>query len=66
MGMTRRAFTYLDSDTFLCLFKAFVRSQLEYANAAWSPYNVKDIIEIKNVQHRATKQVPGLRDRSYE
>ena len=31
MGMIRRAFTYLDSDMFLCLFKAFVRPQLEYA-----------------------------------
>ena len=31
------AFTHLDSDMFLCLFKAFVRPQLEYAYAAWSP-----------------------------
>ena len=66
MGMIRRAFTHLDNDTFLCLFKAFVRPQLEYANAAWSPYKVKDITAIENVQRRATKQVPGLRDLSYE
>ena len=66
MGMIRRAFTHLDNDTFLCLFKAFVRPQLEYANAAWSPYKVKDITAIENVQRRATKQVPGLRDLPYE
>ena len=35
MGMIRRAFTHLDKEMFLCLFKAFVRPQLEYANAAW-------------------------------
>ena len=33
MGMIRRAFTHLDKDMFLCLFKAFVWPQLEYANA---------------------------------
>ena len=49
MGMIRRAFTHLDSDMFLCLFKAFVRPQLEYANAAWSPYKVKDVTAIENV-----------------
>ena len=43
MGMIRRAFTHLDNEMFLCLFKAFVRPQLEYANAAWSPYKVKDV-----------------------
>ena len=66
MGMIRRAFTHLDNDTFLCLYKALVRPQLEYANAAWSPHKVKDITTIENVQRRATKQIPGLRELSYE
>ena len=66
MGMIRRAFTHLDSDMFLCLFKAFVRPQLEYANAAWSPYKVKDVTAIENVQRRATKLIPGLSQLSYE
>ena len=38
MGMIRRAFTFIDEDMFVCLFKAFVRPQLEYANAVWNPY----------------------------
>ena len=65
MGMIRRAFTHLDSEMFLCLFKAFVRPQLEYANAAWSRA-CKDVIAIENVQRRATKLIPGLSQLSYE
>ena len=60
MGMIRRAFTFIDEDMFLCLFKAFVRPQLEYANAVWNPYKAKDINAIENVQRRATKLIPSL------
>ena len=34
----------------------------EYVQAVWSPMRKKDIIAIKNVQRRATKLVPGLKD----
>jgi hypothetical protein len=37
---------------------------LEYAAALWSPYT-KDIELIENVQRRATKQVPSLKQLSY-
>ena len=66
MGMIRRVFTHLDKEMFLCLFKAFVRPQLKYANAAWSPHRVKDITAIENVQRRATKLIAGLKELSYE
>ena len=67
MGMIRRVFTHLDNNTFISLFKAFVPSQLEYANAVWNPHEVFKIITlIEKVQRRATKQVPGLRYLSYE
>ena len=49
---------------FLCLFKAFVRPQLEYANAVWSPHKVKDITAIESVQRRATRLIPGLKELS--
>ena len=57
----RRTFTYLDEETFLLLYKALVRPHLEYANALWSLYKIKDIIAIENVQRRATKLVPQSR-----
>ena len=66
MGLIRRTFTYLDEKTFLILFKALVRPHLEYANAIWYPYKIKHITSIENVQRRATKQIPGMKDKSYE
>jgi hypothetical protein len=47
------------------LFQAVVRPILEYAAAVWSPYTKKDIELIENVQRRATKQVPSLKQLSY-
>jgi hypothetical protein len=47
------------------LFQALVRPNLEYAAAVWSPYTKKDIELIENVQRRATKQVPSLKQLSY-
>ena len=43
-----------------------VRSHLEYASSAWYPDNQKLIDLIENVQRRATKQIPTLRNLSYE
>ena len=66
MGIIRRSFKYLTADMFVMLFKALVRPHLEYANTVWSPHLKKDLILLENVQRRATKQVPGLRDMSYQ
>ena len=66
MGLIRRSFTYLDESTFLQLYKSLVRPHLEYANSVWSPYKKKHITAIENVQRRATKLLPGMKDLSYE
>jgi hypothetical protein len=66
MGIIRRSFRHLDESTFSKLFKAMVRPHLEYAQAVWHPNLKKDITLIENVQRRATKQVTGLKDISYE
>ena len=66
MGVIRRTIEYLDKETFKLLFTALVRPHLEYANAIWSPYLKKHIVAVENVQRRATKYIPGLRDLSYE
>ena len=57
--------TYTHTHTFLPLYKTMVRSHLEYAIAVWYPYKIKHKIAIENVQRRATKELPGMRDLSY-
>ena len=66
MGLVRRTMEYLDNTTFKLLYTALVRPHLEYANQVWPPHLVKHIDAIENVQRRATKQLPGMSDLSYE
>ena len=63
MGLIRR--TYLDEQSFKYLFQTLVRPHIEYAEAVWSPFKVGDIEKIENVQRRATKQVPTLKNMEY-
>lgn len=66
VGLIRRTISCLDEEVFRSLFVALVRPILEYASPVWSPYKVKDITALENVQRRATKLVPSLKDLSYE
>jgi hypothetical protein len=43
-----------------------VRTQLDYVTSVWAPYKKKHINMIENVQKRATKQIPGIKNVSYE
>ena len=53
-------------DSFLVLYKSYIRPHLEYSVQAWSPYLKKDIDEIEKVQRRATKIVPELSHLPYD
>ena len=66
LGMIRRNITYKDKSLIVPLYKAIVRPHLEYCIQAWSPYLRKDIDMLEKIQRRATKLIPGLRDRRYE
>ena len=66
MGIIRRVFTHLDHEIFNKLYKGIVRPHLEYANPVWSPSLRKNIIAIENVQRRATKCIPGMKDLEYK
>ena len=64
-GLIRRTFQHLDAETFIPLYKTFVRSHMDYAHSVWATYKQKHIEEIEKVQRRATKQIPGMRNLSY-
>lgn len=66
IGLIRRSFTYLDAEVVKALYTSLVRPSLEYANAVWSPMYKKDAVAIENVQRRATKLVPKIKNLSYE
>ena len=59
MGIIRRTFEYLDDKCFSTVFKSLVRPHIEYANQVWSPYLMKHITALENVQRRSTKLIPG-------
>ena len=64
--MLKRTFINWNVDTLKTLYTSFVRPHLEYASAAWSPYCKQDIKILENVQRRATKLVPSIRNLTYE
>ena len=65
MGLIRRTYTHLDEQSFKYLFQSSVRPHMEYAEAVWSPFKVGNIAKLENVQRRATKQVPTLKNMEY-
>ena len=66
LGIIKRTFTFMDKQTFLLLYKALVRSHLEYGNVIWNPYLKRQSIQIERIQRRATKLVPECKEMSYK
>ena len=66
LGMINRCIVNKSSDVMVRLYKTLVRPHLEYCVTAWSPHYKKDRELIERVQHRFTRMVPEVRDRSYE
>jgi hypothetical protein len=65
LGIIKRTFTFLDKETFLKLYKAFVRPHLEYANVIWCPFLKRQSKLIESVQRRATKLLRECREMAY-
>lgn len=65
VGILKRNFKDLNYSSFSALYKALVRSHLEYGQSVWSPYKLKHIDALEAVQRRATKIIPSLRRLSY-
>jgi hypothetical protein len=66
LGMIRRSITFKHKDIILSLYKSIVRPLVEYAVPAWSPHYLKDKELLERVQHRITRMIPGMKNKSYE
>ena len=66
VGLIKRAFSYLDGETLLVLYKTLIRPILDYGNLIWFPTLKKDIRAIENVQRRITKILSELSNLFYE
>ena len=66
VGLIKRAFSYLDEETLLVLYKTLIRPILDYGNTIWFPTLNKDIRAVENVQRRLTRLLPELSHLSYE
>ena len=65
MGIIRQTFDHMVEQCFSTIFKSLIRPHIEYANQIWSPHLKKHITSLENVQHRATKLIPGFKDIEY-
>jgi len=65
LGLIRRHFKYTDKDSFLILYKTYIRPHLEYCVQSWSPSLLKDIACLEQIQRRATKLVDSLSKVNY-
>ena len=66
MAVIRRSFTTLNQNKFVPLCKPLVRNLLDYATSICSPYKQKHKDAKENLQSRATKQLPGIKDIPYK
>ena len=66
VGLIKRTFTYMDREIFTSLYTTLVRPILDYGVQCWSPYLVKDINKLEQVQRRATLLVPECSTLCYE
>lgn len=64
--LLKRSFRYITKETFLIIYKTYIRPVLEFAAAVWCPYFVKDIDLLERAQRRATKLPQCLRGKTYE
>ena len=66
LGQISRAVKTRDKQTFIQLYKVYVRPHLEYCVQTWSPYSEADKNKLEQVQKRAVNMVAGLRGRTNE
>ena len=65
LGLIKRNFSNFSKDIVLNLYKQLVRPHLDYAVQAWNPFYEKDKFLLEQVQRRATRLIPKVRNLPY-
>ena len=65
-SMIKRTFSCLNRSTFLKIYKGLIRSTVDYGVTVWYSFSKKNIQIFENIQRRATRIVPDLKELSYE
>ena len=66
LGLIKTTITYKEKQLIVPLYKAIVRTHLEYRIHAWRSYRKRDTYMVDGIQRRATKIIPELRYLNYE
>ena len=66
LWIVKRIFIYLTPDSFVVLYKAMIRSHLEYAVSVLNPHHQSLIEKSEKVQKRATKLVINVKKLHYQ
>ena len=66
LGLIKKSFVNLDTNSLPLLYKTLVRLHLEYGDIIWGPHYKEDQKAIEKVQERATKLIPSIQDLPYE
>ena len=66
LGQIQRSFHYRKKENLVPLWKTFVRPRLEFAVAAWSPWQEGDIKSLEKVQERLVRMLSDVRGSTYE
>ena len=66
LGYIARSIEYKSKEVILTLYNTLIRPHLEYCVQFWGPHYKKDIEALEKVQRRATRMVPGIKDKGYE
>ena len=66
LGQLGKTFHYRDRNTFMRLYKTYVRPHLDYGSSVWSPWLASDIETLEKVQMKAVRMVSGLTGQTYE
>ena len=64
-GWILNTFKSRDRVTMTTLFNSLIRPILEYNCEIWSPFKLKDINEIENIQRSFTHRIKGMTEKNY-